>query len=177
MVAARAAWLATIHDRQEKIEADASEFLRCEDGEGNRIDFHALSHTSTKLYSSITDPKVTQEIARHRDSGTTYGYYVHAGSEAKQEAVNTLAELLSGQDIKRATRTLYTAPQQKQQQSPRFPLRLAATECDDSQVEEIREIAIGSRENLGKRNDIQGDNESRTGRIRTCNQGIMSPLL
>ena len=110
MAAARAAWLATIHDRQEKIEADASEFLRCEDGEGNRIDFHTIRHTSTKLYSSITDPKVTQEIARHRDFETTYGYCVHAGSEAKQEVVKTLAELLSGQDIKRATRTLDTAP-------------------------------------------------------------------
>ena len=180
MAAARTAWLATIRDPQEKIEADASDFLRCEDGEGNRIDFHALRHTSTTLYSSITDPKVTQEIARHGDFGTTFGYYVHAGTEAKQEAVETLAELLSGPDLKRATGTLDTAPQhpqQKQQQSPRFPLRLAATECDDSRAEEMNELAIESQENLGKRDDIQGDNESRTGRIRTCNQGIMSPLL
>ena len=180
MEAARAAWLATITDPQKRIEADASDFLRCLDEEGNKIDFHALRHTSTTLYSSITDPKVTQEIARHGDFGTTYGYYVHAGSEAKQEAVERLAGLLSGPDVQRATGTIDAAPrhlQQKQQQSGRFSLRLAAVGCDDSKPTSNHGEPVESQENLGKRDDIQGENESRTGRIRTCNQGIMSPLL
>ena len=43
---ARSAWLATFQGVQERIEAEAGDLLRSIDSEGERIDFHALRHTT-----------------------------------------------------------------------------------------------------------------------------------
>ena len=45
MATARLAWLESFQKPQERIERDASDFLRSIDSEGERLDFHSLRHT------------------------------------------------------------------------------------------------------------------------------------
>ncbi len=83
--AARAEWLSTFSDPQERIERDASDFLRAIDSEGERLDFHSLRHTCASwLIRSGADVKTVQTIMRHSDIRLTVDRYGHLfpGSEA-----------------------------------------------------------------------------------------------
>ena len=179
MAAARAAWLATIHDPQQKIEADASDFLQAFDAAQKRIDFHALRGTGITGYAAIAEPKVTQEIARHRDIQTTFEHYVHTAGDAKQNAVERFNGLIDGPDVQRATGTIDPTPrqlQQKQQQSGRFSLRLAAVGCDDTREASNENEPIESQVFLGKADHCQGDIASSARGTRTPDQRIRNPF-
>jgi Phage integrase family len=82
---ARVAWLDTFRDPQERIERDSSDFLRSVDSEEERLDFHALRHTTASwLIQSGADLKTVQTIMRHSDIRLTVDRYGHLfpGSEA-----------------------------------------------------------------------------------------------
>ncbi len=85
MAAARAVWLATFKEPQQKIEAEASDFLKPLDSEGETLDFHALRHTCASwLIQAGADVKTVQSVLRHSDIKLTLDRYGHLfpGSEA-----------------------------------------------------------------------------------------------
>lgn len=85
MASARLAWLETFREPQERIERDASDFLRSIDSEGERLDFHSLRHTCASwLIRSGADIKTVKTIMRHSDIRLTMDRYGHLfpGSEA-----------------------------------------------------------------------------------------------
>ena len=85
MATARIGWLDTFQEPQERIERDASDFLRAIDSEGERLDFHSLRHTCASwLIQSGADVKTVQTIMRHSDIRLTMDRYGHLfpGSEA-----------------------------------------------------------------------------------------------
>jgi len=88
---ARSIWLATIQDPQERIEAEAGDFLRSVDSEGERIDFHALRHTTASwLIHSGADIKTVQSVMRHSDIKLTLDRYGHLFPGAEADAVSRL---------------------------------------------------------------------------------------
>jgi integrase len=75
----------TYVNSQERIERDASDFLKAIDSEGERIDLHSLRHTTASwLIQSGADVKTVQAIMRHSDIRLTMDKYGHLfpGSEA-----------------------------------------------------------------------------------------------
>lgn len=90
MALARERWLATSQAGQERIEADASDFLRPLDSEGATLDFHALRHTCASwLIQAGADVKTVQAVMRHSDIKLTLDRYGHLypGSEAAAVAM------------------------------------------------------------------------------------------
>ncbi len=88
---ARAAWLETFRDPQSKIDADASDFLRVDDSEGEVLDFHALRHTAASwLIQSGADVKTVQTIMRHSDIKLTLDRYGHLFPGSEADAVKRL---------------------------------------------------------------------------------------
>ncbi|MCR9296471.1 MAG: tyrosine-type recombinase/integrase, partial [bacterium] len=65
---ARAAWLESIEDTQERLEASESDFLASETVDKEILDFHCLRHTcATWLIQSGADIKTVQSVLRHSD--------------------------------------------------------------------------------------------------------------
>ncbi len=68
-------------------------------GEG-KLDFHSLRVAYTNLlFKTGTDPKTTQEMARHSDAKLTFITYGRAEDERKQATIEAAYELIQGQKI------------------------------------------------------------------------------
>jgi len=174
--AARAVWLNSIADPQERIESDASDFLKPIDSENETLDFHSLRHTTASwLIRSGADIKTVQTIMRHSDIKLTIDRYGHLFPGAEADAVSRLRSAFQQPQHIRATGT--ETGLQIGQQSGRFSIRQGAKPRLSSHVsigESKQEKTLDSQ---GKPFENRGFEGSRTGRSRTDNQGIMSPLL
>jgi len=127
---AREEWLSTFSDPQECIERDASDFLKAIDSEGERIDLHALRHTTASwLIQSGADVKTVQVIMRHSDIRLTMDKYGHLfpGSEAAAVERMRSVFLQPGAMRKTGTSDQPNDRQRKRQQSGIFGVRNGAS--------------------------------------------------
>jgi integrase len=77
---ARARWIRATPDRAERRRRRDSDFLRDQDSEGRRVDFHALRATYiTMLVKSGASVREAQELARHSDPRLTMNVYTRLG--------------------------------------------------------------------------------------------------
>jgi integrase len=104
--AARQAWLKTIEDPQERLEADDSDFLQSVDSDGERIDFHSLRHTcATWLIHAGADVKTIQSVMRHADIKLTLDRYGHLFPGSEADAVARLRSAFRTSEMLLATGT------------------------------------------------------------------------
>ncbi len=125
------------------------------DEAGRTVDFHALRHTYISLMARAgVPPKVLMDLARHSDINLTMAYYSHTLVSDRAKALKALPDLTG---------------------KPATGQRKAATGTDD-----VTPSPVDSRPQNDKQNDKRDDKSPQvTGpcRIRTYDQGIMSPLL
>ena len=124
MERARTAWLKTVVDAQERIEAEQGDFLKGNDSEGEQLDFHSLRHTTaTWLIQAGADIKTVQSVMRHSDIKLTLDRYGHLFPGAEADAVARMREAFI--QPARLTGTS-DHPQQFQQHSGREGVRQGA---------------------------------------------------
>ena len=189
---ARKQWLKeAIDDPQEYARREGSDFLTDENHEGELIDFHALRHTCGAWFAMTgAHPKVVQQVMRHSTITLTMDTYGHLFPGQEADAVAGMRDVLFAlpelPEALRATGTDHAAADSPEtalhlaQQLGRETPRSDAKGCDDrtkpaAQTESPKPLQIAD---LG--DDVRSDakeNESRPGRTRTRDQGIMSPLL
>jgi integrase len=88
---ARAAWIASAADEEERMNRQKSTTLCYRDSTGKVFDFHALrSQFISGLVQQGVHPKVTQMLARHSKMELTMKHYTHMGMADLQEAVELL---------------------------------------------------------------------------------------
>lgn len=110
MAAARVDWLNTFQEPQERIERDASDFLRSVDSEGERLDFHGLRHTCASwLIKSGADVKTVQTIMRHSDIRLTMDRYGHLFPGSEAAAIERIRGIFTQPKEQRKTGTAPTA--------------------------------------------------------------------
>jgi len=103
---ARKAWLETIPIGQKRIEAEQGDFLRAEDSEESRIDFHALRHTTATWFIQLgADIKTVQTIMRHSDIKLTLDRYGHLFPGAEADAVTRMRKAFNQPMLLRKTGT------------------------------------------------------------------------
>ena len=123
--AARTAWLSTFSDPQERIERDASDFMRSIDSEGERLDFHSLRHTCASwLIQSGADVKTVQTIMRHSDIRLTMDRYGHLFPGSEAAAIAKIRGVFTQPTEQRKTGTAPTA------ETTALRTRFSAVECD-----------------------------------------------
>jgi integrase len=94
MADARAKWLETAGNPQEKAEMEKTDFLVYKDRTGRFADFHALrSVTASYLLQNRIAPKVAQSILRHSDVKLTMGIYGHSFREDEAAAMAQFPDL------------------------------------------------------------------------------------
>ncbi len=88
------------------------------EGDGGRVDFHALRHTFiTRLVASGVAPKQAQELARHSDIRLTMERYTHAGLAESREALERVPEIAPDQETSQYF-SQYSARPESQSGSP-----------------------------------------------------------
>jgi len=139
------------------------------DDQGNVFDFHSLRvETASLLVDAGVDPKQAQEIMRHSSIGLTMDVYAKVlGGKKKAAAVASLPDLSLAE-------------------SERQALAKTGTDDRDSLPESLTKVCAQDGKQCTRSDSIgqatrNGDSENAVltgpGRIRTYNQGIMSPLL
>jgi integrase len=177
MAAARAEWLETFQEPQQRIEADASDFLRPDDSEGERLDFHSLRHTCASwLIAAGAEIKTVQVVMRHSDIRLTMDRYGHLFPGKEAEAIDLLGSVFSRPEPLRATGTVSKA-QHIAQHSARETVQFGATERSNKCSALAQEESRLSKQNIDKTQRFLGSNEGSGGGIRTPDTRIMIPLL
>ncbi len=175
--AARQAWLKTIEDPQERLEADESDFLQSIDSEGERIDFHSLRHTcATWLIHAGADVKTIHSVIRHADIKLTLGRYVHLFPGLKADAVARLRGVFCASEMLLATGTDESGTRARLQRAGCFCVRDGAGwggGAHDGRASchygENLEFAKGTR-------GFSGKDASESGGTRTLDPRIKSPM-
>ena len=177
------------------IQADLADAgIEYQDDSGRYADFHALRHsTGSMLAAAGVNPKTAQDIMRHSDINLTMSRYSHIYRGAAAEAVTKLPNLSTppATETRRATGTydltsseaaahLQRAgtPKEQKVSSPDIGT-VGKTEPSRGKPEQHKLLKTQSvstnRQSIAthaKRGKTSGP-----GRIRTYDQGIMSPLL
>ena len=191
---ARQAWLADATLPQERQRREASSFLCYRDSAGRYADFHALRHTcGSLLAASGTHPKVAQSIMRHSSIELTMSRYSHVFAGQESDAVAALPNLdaapvkqrarATGTDNAKATPDATDRRPLSQSQDSVLAVCLAhqggktRTDANQSEQKPTRAANAKSPVNTGENPHSQGFSSIGPCRIRTCDQGIMSPLL
>jgi integrase len=111
---AKARWIKTAHDRQERRKRRDAEFLAVADDAGRVVDFHSLRVSFvTLLVKAGASVKAVQELARHSTPTLTLGVYTKLGIHDLTGALDGLPNLTpaaSGQERLRATGSLNDRP-------------------------------------------------------------------
>ena len=164
----------------------ADDFLRPTDAEGRVFDFHALRHQYiSSVVNSGASVKVCQELARHSTPMLTLGRYAHVRLADLRKALPAVptGDMPEPQAMPlRMTGTDNAAPNNAplMHQTGRDSQRSDATCCDKAGRLRIAGDDRNPLENAGV-SKAQRHNarhcEIGSARIRTENQGIMSPLL
>jgi len=183
--AARKAWLAEAkHDDETRKKREESDFLAVTNEQGESLDFHSLRHTTGAwLALKGVHVGVIKTVMRHSSITLTMDTYGHLLPDQHSEAIGVMASMLNDQNPLAATGTAGIAPAVQTAVEVRKQTPSDATKCDET-TSECCEDASDAKRNLlriadvcdGKQSDAMKA-EIGPDRIRTCNQGIMSPLL
>jgi integrase len=182
LAAARIAWLETPQNGQKRIEADASDFLRVLDSEGDTLDFHALRHTTaTWLIQAGADVRTVQSVMRHSDIKLTLQRYGHLFPGSEAAAVARIRDAFSNPLPLAATGTHGNAGeadcQRNCQHSERETMRIGCESVRSSREgEEPKECAI-PKANQQETLVFEGLKEGTPGMIRTCDPRIRNPAV
>jgi integrase len=160
-----------------------------EDPDGKVLDFHSFRHFFvTSIVKGGASPKVAQTLARHSDVRLTLGVYSHAGLYDLAGAVESLPSLLPAAPSKEpsvmaATGTddsIPAAPFERRHQTDDAAIENMIvdenTGPDSGHDGHVLQLPGLTRDKAACENMIPDDSNGPS-RIRTCNQGIMSPLL
>jgi hypothetical protein len=103
---ARKAWLDAAHSPEERLRREQSDFLAYANHEREKVDFHALRHTTGAwLAMAGVHPKVVQTVMRHSAITLTMDTYGHLFPGQDAAAVAALPSMMSGpQDSHEAER-------------------------------------------------------------------------
>ena len=172
---ARKLWLDEVkHDAEARAKRDKSDFLAVRNDEGEVLDFHALRHTcGSWLALQGVHPNVVKTVMRHSTITLTMDTYGHLLPDEHAEAVGGMMNMLTGKTPLAATGTVgkasavHTATAKQNE----------ATQCESVRGNGDNADMPQTLEFPGKREDNKAGISNGPGRIRTCNQGIMSPLL
>ena len=189
LAAARKEWLCEANDNPDVYsERELSDFLLPKSHDGAVMDFHCLRHTcGAWLAITGTQPKVVQQVMRHASITTTMDTYGHLFPGQESAAINRMNSLLNGHLEAQSAVPAFDLPtgwensaQRHAQQLQRDSLRTAAKGCDEEATEsaQVKSPKLLQLANLGGPLRLAASrSKSRPGRIRTSDQGIMSPLL
>ena len=189
LAGARREWLHTArNDSAEHARREQSDFLTAMNHDGERLDFHSLRHTcGAWLAMSGAHPKAVQAVMRHSSITLTMDTYGHLFPGQESETVARFPEMMSdGPEVLKATGTDDTAAitaEQAQRQAQQLGRDSVRAQCDAVREENGDDESDESPNalRLAKLGEAVRDSaiprRNGPGRIRTCNQGIMSPLL
>jgi len=176
-------WREVRGDRSELRQRIRSGLLAREDAQGRVVDFHALRHSFVSaLAQGGVHPKTAQMLARHSTITLTMDRYTHISSASQVQALDALPDLdavetedlaATGTDGEDGGPTVDRKVDRRPVQSGR--LRSASVRTQGQAKAKLRPRK--TPENTEER-CVSGP--SKTGgpsRTRTCDQGIMSPLL
>ena len=181
LLSARAAWLKTIPAGQERIEADASDFLRGMDSEGDTLDFHALRHTTaTWLIQAGADVRTVQSVMRHCDIKLTLQRYGHLFPGSEAAAVARIRDAFTNPLELAATGTTGQSAdpdcERNCQHSERETMRSGCEPVRDSRGEGAFGNCHFPKGKQQKTLDLEGCEASTPDRIRTCDLRIRNYL-
>ena len=173
----------------ELIRRQQSDFLAVEDHRGHVLDFHSLRHTcGSWLAISGAHPKTVQSVLRHSTITLTMDTYGHLLPGAEAEAADRLGAMVSLRNESDDDREISLKMTGTDAGSAQRQAQQLGRECE-------RSLATGSESKTSKQTEHEFHNsfpaltlgdeapcvaaicESSPGRDRTCDQGIMSPLL
>ena len=183
---ARQSWLKAASSDAERLRREQSDFLCEENHEGEQLDFHALRHTlGAWLAKCEVHPKTVQTVMRHSAITLTMDTYGHLFPGQEADAVRKLPGIFGDETaLLQATGTddhqLATShmPANRQQWSGETGLDVARRGDGDrhSTGDAVCPKVIALNTLGDKRQYVARRDESRPGRIRTSDQGIMSPV-
>ena len=179
MSEARSHWLDTFKEPQERIEREASDFLKPVDSEGEHLDFHSLRHTTASwLIAAGADVKTVQTIMRHSDIKLTLDRYGHLFPGSEAAAIERIRGAFTQRVELRQTGTSGdSGVQHLVQHSGRFSVLNNAKPCDESKPAKTIAINRQPNEKAGKTQETLGLNRSAPARTRTLDPVIKSHLL
>jgi integrase len=174
LAAARKQWLDEVkHDPDARAKREESDFLAVSNHDGETLDFHSLRHTcGSWLALQGVHPNVIKTIMRHSSITLTMDTYGHLLPDQHADAIRGMANMLASASPMAATGTAGAtapgaAPGTQNGANPCEPMRA------DDETDNIPRTLEFPRES----DDHNAKNGIGPSRIRTCNQGIMSPLL
>jgi integrase len=182
---ARKRWLDEVkHDAEARQKREESDFLTPMNHDGEELDFHSLRHT-TGAWLAIqgVHPNIIKTVMRHSSITLTMDTYGHLLPDQHAEAIGGMVNMTTGNMPLSATGTANSTSAVGTAVGMRKERMDSAKEC----VAVRNDASEGKIETQRKPlriadlcETVQEDaSENQTGpsRIRTCNQGIMSPLL
>ncbi len=158
LAAARAAWVAEAPEGEARAKRGRSDFLAEVDHRGRKVVFHSLRHTHGTALGSAGVPQKDIQASLHHTSGRTTERYLHTHVEERRTALHALPDLSA--ECVTATGTGGAGEAGAYRPAYRPP--------------RIGEGPDGSGDSEGGVENAVFDGSTR---IRTENQGIMSPLL
>jgi len=176
LAAARQAWLGELkHDPDARSRREETDFLAAKNHQGEVLDFHGLRHTTGAwLAVQGVHPNVIKTVMRHSSITLTMDTYGHLLPDQHAEAVAGMAAMLEKSPMRAAVGAAVGMRQDAHD---------GATECDDVRSQANDDDGGPQRKPLRLTEvcepvrDDAPEVETGPSRIRTCNQGIMSPLL
>ncbi len=178
---ARRAWLETLPVGQKRIEAEAGDFLRVLDSEGETVDFHALRHTTASwLIQAGADVKTVQAIMRHADIKLTLQRYGHLFPGSESAAVARIRDAFTNPVRIAATGTDSRLPdadcQRKCQQSEGETVRFPCDSVRDSRGEEGTSDLAETKGKQRKNVLFSRGKPIASGSFQTCDRWMNSPV-
>ncbi len=187
---ARAWWIRETPDPAERRARRGSDFLATTDGSGRIVDFHALRHTFiTRLARSGVAPAVAKSLARHSTIVLTMDHYTHTFIDDERAALDRLPEIPGSEPKREAAKATGTddVAVPGGQEPPEARSALSARRRPGRPTPAPTRPDRGSKQSGGPRgangardatyDDLSLPVTGGPGRIRTSDQGIMSPLL
>jgi len=172
---ARKLWLDEMkHDPEARGKREESDFLAVQNDQGEKLDFHSLRHTcGAWLALQGIQPNVIKSVMRHSSITLTMDTYGHFLPDQHADAIGGMATMMGSKMTLAATGTVGQTPPVEST----VGMQNGASSCDSAQ--QVSELAV-DRDTLEfpTKSEVR-PTKKHTGpcRIRTCNQGIMSPLL
>jgi integrase len=172
---ARKAWLDELkQDPEARAKRAEGDFLAVSNHEGEVLDFHSLRHTcGSWLALQGVHANVIKTVMRHSSITLTMDTYGHLLPDQHADAIGGMAKMISEEKSLAGTGTAGGAHAVE----PAVGVQNGASECDLVQpngdgADRPQTLEFPGKSEAGKAGIRIGPS-----RIRTCNQGIMSPLL
>jgi hypothetical protein len=175
--AARTQWLDEVkHDDEARAKRQESDFLAMKNHEGETFDFHSLRHScGSWLALQGVQVNVIKTVMRHSSITLTMETYGHLLPDQHADAVGGMVAMLP-KVPEAATGTAGKAVQPPPVQRT-VGMQNSANGCETMHANDGTADVRQTLEFTRKSEDRKAKTSTGPGRIRTCNQGIMSPLL